>query len=323
LKGVNLENNRQIDVPYNLEIKGSMPTFIIGGAMKAGTTTLWAWVSAHPEIGMANGKEPRFFTREQSIADGGGPDAPPRSGRFDRGFRWYASLFDTCASKRVRGEASSRYLHAPDSAELIHGALPEVKLIFVLRDPAERMYAHYRHELRFLTGLPDFRDLVKERHPRYQRYLADSSYATLLQRYFQRFHKEQIHIVLTEDLRNNPSATVAGIFEFLDVDDTFRPDNLKEIHNPSAKSASPLLNRLLTLNSYSQLKAFLPSSVGQLGGRIKRRIIDLNKLKERVQPMDGETRADLINILSGELDQLETMLSIELSSWRQPNAPDR
>jgi len=293
-----------------------MPDFILGGAMKAGTTTVWSWLARHPDVGMPEGKEPRFFTEERGLADGGEPDAPLRSGRYREGLAWYESLFSACAGKAVLGEASSRYLHAPDAARLIRAALPQVKLVFVLRDPVERMHAHYRQELRTLSGLPEFPDIVRSRHPRFARYLADSAYATLLERYLPLFDRERILLLLTDELRRDPAAAAARLFAFLGVDPAPARDLPRDARNPSAGSRSRRLNRWLTLHPLGPLKERLPRGLARAASRVRRSLVELNTVRRSAEPLPRPLRLELIGLLREEIERTERIVGRDLSSWR-------
>jgi hypothetical protein len=293
-----------------------MPDFILGGAMKAGTTTVWSWLARHPDIGMPVAKEPRFFTGERGLLDGGAPDAPLRSGRYGEGLPWYESLFQACAGKAVIGEASSRYLHAADAAGLIRATLPQVRLIFVLRDPAERLYAHYRHEQRTLPGLPQFPKLVRDRHPRFARYLADSSYGTQLGRFLSVFDRDRMLLLLTEELEADPAAAARRLFTFLGVDVPGDLSGLTARLNPASVSRSRALNRWLTSRPRGHWAGRLPRPVAELASRIRRKLVAANTVPEAPQPLDPALRRELVDLLGPEIALTERLLGRALPRWR-------
>src|SRR5262249_38614960 len=115
-----------------------MPTFILIGASKAGTTACYYHLKAHPEIFMSRVKEPRFF-----LFDGQLPsqqDLNNRSSLRDSvvDVEKYRQLFDGATTERALGEASTAYLHRPECAARIRAHVPDVRLIAFLRDPVER-----------------------------------------------------------------------------------------------------------------------------------------------------------------------------------------
>src|SRR5688572_24468381 len=112
-----------------------LPNFFIIGAMKAGTTSLWQYLRRHPEIFMSKLKEPGYFTEEL---------------RWDQGIEWYRSLFDDAGSARAVGEASTSYTKWPRFAGIparMHALVPEARLIYLVRDPGDRIRSHYIHNL--------------------------------------------------------------------------------------------------------------------------------------------------------------------------------
>ncbi len=110
----------------------TLPSFLVIGAMKAGSTSLFRWLGEHPEVRLPAEKEPNFFSDDR---------------RYARGRSWYESLFPEGA---VTGEASVGYTDpavATKAAQRAAALVPSAKLIFLVRDPLERMRSHYRHEV--------------------------------------------------------------------------------------------------------------------------------------------------------------------------------
>lgn len=110
-----------------------LPTFIVVGAMKAGTTSLAAYLGSHPEVFVTTPKEARFFG---SSSDENWP----------RGLGWYRQLFTSSAGARARGEASPGYTmapHVPHVPERIASVVPDVRLVYLLRNPVGRIRSAY------------------------------------------------------------------------------------------------------------------------------------------------------------------------------------
>ncbi len=128
------------------------PDFIIIGAMKCGTSTLAAQLAAQPGVFMTTPKEPNFFSDDDVFARG--PD-------------WYASLFADAAPGDLKGEASTHYTKLPDypdCAARLHAALPQARLIYLTRDPVERLISHYIHEWTMRSIDCDVEEAIA-RHP--------------------------------------------------------------------------------------------------------------------------------------------------------------
>jgi len=166
-----------------------LPTFIIAGANKAGTTSLYEYLKLHPNICMSRVKEPCFFTNH------------PITSTYNNGIEWYQKLYSSCEMETTRGEASTVYMGSEDSAYLIHKTIPEVSLVFILRDPVDRMYSQYWSDKK-LKGLVirDFEDLVERQHPFIKELFNNSRYDLHLKRFMNYFPMNQLHIYLFDDL---------------------------------------------------------------------------------------------------------------------------
>ena len=114
----------------------SKPDFIIIGAAKSGTTTLYQYLCRHPQIYMSTPKEPDFFSLDMN---------------YHKGIEWYESLFDGAKPEQICGEASttySRWHQHPKAAERISQYLPKVKLIYIMRHPVDRAYSFYAYRFK-------------------------------------------------------------------------------------------------------------------------------------------------------------------------------
>lgn len=176
------------------------PDFYIIGAMKSGTSTLHHLLAQHPDIEMSRYKEPSFFTK-----------------RFDKGTEWYFSRYP--GEKKIRGDASPSYSmrhRYPDTAKRIYHANPAAKIIYILRDPVERIVSHLHHDL--LRDRFQKNELEKELAEN-EDYLLTSKYAYQIEPYLQYFPKEQIRVLLFEDLIRFTGQVIADVWSFLQVDD--------------------------------------------------------------------------------------------------------
>jgi hypothetical protein len=193
-----------------------LPNFIVIGAQRAGTTSLYAYLSK---------KEVHFF-------DGG---LDPRTDNYRKGEAWYRSHFPT--AKRAHGkkafEASPLYIFHPLVPERMSQLIPEARIIALLRDPTERALSHYFHSVRKgdeklslvealqseegrLSSVLSSRD-YKNRAFSAHSYKARGLYREQLDRYFLRFPKEQILVVNSERLFAEPQNTLERIFRFIGV----------------------------------------------------------------------------------------------------------
>jgi len=157
---------------------------------------------------MSTPKEPRFFA-----------DAPEPLGRWSRGEAWYRALFVT--TKRLAGETSPTYAAAPSISGVparIAAAIPSAKLIYVVRQPFERLVSHYLMFYRTgRTGL-NFVDFIRD----VPHALDSSCYGTQLAGYLEYFPLDRVMVIESDSLKNDRAKTMRNVFSFLEVDPVFR-----------------------------------------------------------------------------------------------------
>ncbi|HJQ84304.1 MAG TPA: sulfotransferase, partial [Candidatus Binatia bacterium] len=233
----------------------ALPNFLVIGAARSGTNSLYRWLGQHPEICVSPVKEPRFFAFE---------DAPPAfAGHKPDDYTdfptWtslaeYRRLFRPVAGQRAVGEASTVYLYYPGErpAERIRFHVPDAKLIAILRQPAERAYSNYLLAVQHgWEPLPDFAAALAAEDERaragwsyFLRYRRNGLYHQQLARFYARFPAMQIRVLLYDDLCARPLAVMREVFAFLGVDDRFTPD-VSRRHLRSGRTRSAAIARAL------------------------------------------------------------------------------
>jgi len=209
------------------------PNFIIIGAMKSATTSLYTYLKQHPDVFMTTIKEPMFFNNFQKEND---CKLHGRKTKKITTFDQYYSLFDAVKNEKAIGEASPSYIFNEDCPQLIHKYLPKTKIIAVLRQPVERAYSNFLHARRAdREPISDFEIAFNKEEERKAEnwsplyyYKGKGYYAKQLERYYSLFPKENIKIILFEDLAKIPIETAQEIFEFINVDSSFIPDTSKK-----------------------------------------------------------------------------------------------
>jgi hypothetical protein len=290
----------------------ALPTFVIGGAPKAGTTALWALLAAHPQVWMSRIKEPHFLTRDaNNPAPGVRIIGAPRADTHSRGLAWYESLFAEGADRQARGEASTHYLGALDGPELMQRFVPGLKVIFVLRQPVDRAYSHYWHNIKRGHDLPPFAALLDD-HPalRYLTYM--SRYRSHLERYRQALGDDRLHLVLFDDLRADPAGAYRQICRFIGVDDGFQPD-FSRSYNPHAEPVNRGLQRLLAASTYRRW-TFLPAGLRGPARSVRRRLESWNLRKASYAPIEPAVRARLIDLFGDDISYVEDVTR-PLPNW--------
>ena len=180
---------------------GRLPDFLIVGACKAGTTTLWMYLHEHPGVYLLEPKEPDFFSKDELFA---------------KGIDWYRSLFARAPDGTMCGEASttySRYPHFGDVPARIHDAIPTVKLIYLLREPVSRAHSHYCHRMRFAEPM-SFEDAI-DRDPMF---VDCSLYMLQIERFLRVFPRAQLLPVLLDELKADPAGTLGAVQGFLGLE---------------------------------------------------------------------------------------------------------
>src|SRR4051812_26405844 len=200
-----------------------LPNLLIIGAQKCGTTSLHAYLDLHPDVDMAAGKELDFF-----IADRAWRNGP----------HWYAAHFRDDAA--VRGEASPNYTAWPiwdGVPERAASLVPDARLVYLVRDPIERIESHYLQRRLQDGERGDIASVIGDVRDPHNLFVARSRYATQLERWLDHFPQEQVLVVAAEDLRDERHATVAAVLAHVGLDDPVEPALLASDHHRSAEKA--------------------------------------------------------------------------------------
>ena len=214
-----------IDTPsLPAAVRAALPTFLTIGAPKAGTTSLHLYLAEHPEIAMSSEKEPMCFET---------PDWAERMAE-------YKDLFERPAA--VRGESStaySGYPWAPDVPDRVRSVVPDVKLIYCVRDPIERMRSHYAQNVWDKLRKASWDELMDDPEHPMNMPVWQSRYATQYERWAERFGQERILVIDQRDLATEREQTLRRVFEFLEVDPGFVSGNWSSSHNTARDHVVP------------------------------------------------------------------------------------
>src|SRR5947209_14672322 len=180
------------------------PTFVVIGAMKAGTTSLCHYLDEHPQVFLGRGGrfgEPNFFVAEDN---------------WSRGRDWYESLFAGAGRAAAVGECSPTYTWAHvyrGVPERMAQVIPQARLVYVVRDPLARMQSMYMHQVS--AGR-------EHRRPEAalldDRYLGPSLYGFQLAAFLDHFDRSQVLVIASEVLRDRPREALSAVFDHLAVD---------------------------------------------------------------------------------------------------------
>lgn len=312
-----------------------LPSFIVLGAVKAGTTSLYNYLGQHPEIQMSSSNWPRYF----HVADGA-PDFEEMSSRFGNELRAESEdrFHMMCPPSvprnigdfesmwphddgLVRGEVSPTYLHDAAVCERIAERIPDARLIAVLRNPVDRAYSHFvMDRRRGWETIEDFDDAL-DAEPRQVeefwwgrgQYVRHGLYANTIRRYQETFPRDQLKIMFYDDLIADSDAYMREMLEFIGVDPEFRVDTSTRHHKGLVKGQS-LKSRLL----YAQfpgkqfLKRHLPSAARE---KIQGRIEDATHAAPA--PLSAAMRMHLADVFRDDVHALQSLVDRDLSHWLQ------
>lgn len=279
----------------------TLPNFIIAGAPKSGSSSLWQYLRQHPDIFFPLQKELFFFDFN-----------------FEKGLEWYEAFFDAQQNERAIGEATVWYMRWNGVPEKMNKVLPGVKLIFLLRHPVDRAYSNWCHEKR--DGIHPFDESFERfltRPDRDSRTIISSGYyARHLRRFLSQFPETQIHVCLMSDLRTAPDETCRKIFQFLDVDDTFQPD-LRQKDNVSWWFRGLwLLSALKTLTQ--PFDFVLKKNIVDLVWSKSRHFRSIFWQRNKRPPKISENaRALLLDHYAEQVAETEQILGRDLSDWKR------
>ncbi|NJL54424.1 sulfotransferase [bacterium] len=259
-----------------------MPNLIIGGVFKAATTSLFAYLTLHPDICGSSRKETRYFTL---LANG--DNAMTREE--------YTGYFNACGDVRYLLEASPDYFYGKaDVARIMHDMLPDdTKIIFLLREPVERSISHFRHEKKFMTMDKDVSidDYVRgwRASVEYDDYffpLEGSHYVNYLPPWFEIFG-DRVRVYFFDQMRDERDAVLHDIAAWLDIDPALFPYDQMHVENVTTGYKNALMQRVaLAVNR--QGEAFWRSNPGLKRG-LKRVYTMINGEKATDKPEDEQT----------------------------------
>ncbi|UZS00179.1 sulfotransferase domain-containing protein [Chondrinema litorale] len=265
------------------------PNFLIIGAPRAGTTWIDKNIRCHPEIYLPPKKEVHFFDNN-----------------YEKGVDYYMSNFDGVSNEKAIGEITPSYLHRDQIAEKIYRTLGDIKLIMCLRNPTERLYSRYWNaKSKFAENKNlSFEEKINSK----EEFIQEGLYFTHIEKYLKLFSKENILILLYDDLKNDPELFLKSIYNFLEVDAEFKaPLMNNKINSASSKK---LLGKSIILNYLS--RGLRKAKLYQISQKIE----DVNSVK--LPQMKYETKKWLTEEVYYESNKkLEGMIGKTLDSWNK------
>lgn len=283
--------------------------FVGIGAPRCGTTKLSRGLAEHPEICFSSRKELHYFNFDHL---------------YNQGQSYLTRFFNHCQNEKLKGEWSTDYLYSQKAAERIKNHNPNVKILICLRHPIDRAYSHYllQKYSGSINPWQTFNTAISDRDKYH--YLKRGFYAEPLKHYLDTFPREQIHIIVYEELVENPSKIFQQLYQFLEVDSNFIPPSLHENIDYRAKkkfhslTLVALTNKLTLLYKQSRFRKLL----GGLGIRnFLRWLKKINRQntpqKFQKPPLDQQIRERLQKFYEPEIAAVEKIIGRPLPAWKQ------
>lgn len=323
------------------------PHFVIIGAAKAGTTTLFSYLCRHPGVYGSIIKEPSFFSYwpDRELHKGfldlvklgrlqGMVLDDPGTWRGNPSIAWrqflpaYSALFANAQAHQVCGEATTNYTRFPQYPDVparMAQVIPDAKLIYVLRNPVDRAYSHYvhRHSKELYQGRPF--QLTFEEFIAQEPVCIDSSrYMLQIQRFLEFYPRHAFFFLTLDELKENPQRSLQQVFRFLGVDESvdifeqtpeksqnverdFRETVIRNTLTQPWKGSSTLRAAWRILPKGIRNQIIVMMSNSRYGQRIR------NEYTPR--PMRATTRDELSQLFRGEIQSLSEFLGRDLTSW--------
>jgi hypothetical protein len=300
---------------------GILPNFLIIGAAKSGTTSLYYHLKQHPDIYLSPIKETNFFALEGETLDFRGP--------FDHGkgcigefsitkYSDYIKLYSKATGYKAVGEASPLYLYHPKAPSNIKKYVPHAKLIAILRNPIERAYSSYLQfrrdgrepESDFFIALSKEEERIRDNWEHMWHYTKMGFYASQIKRYYNFFSKDQIKILLYDDFVDNTEGVVRDICAFIGVDPEVSI-NTSQRHNASAEPRREWLHKLM----WAPPKT-VRYSIGLLPEALKKPL--RKPVFEFIYNKSGiprQSKRYLKKIFQSEIHELSVLIGRDLRSW--------
>ena len=284
------------------EADGALPNLVVIGGLKCGTTSLHHYLNLHPEVAMSRPKELNFFVAELN---------------WPLGTAWYATHFDSAVP--VRGESSPHYTNLPrfdGVAERISATLDRPRLIYVVRDPVDRMLSHYLHNV---GGGYERRELADALGDPASSYIARSRYFFQLEPYLRTFGRERIEIVGREELKEDREGTMRRVFGFLGVDPSFTSDQFdREWETGTAKGGGRfrIMDRAVRVPGLRALDRNFDRLPESLRWVVERLVHDPESGEVPKPAVPSGLRDELDDLLREDVERLEEVAGRRFA-WRR------
>lgn len=274
-----------------------LPNFLIAGAAKCGSYTLYHYLGKHPDILMSSVKEPAYFTKY-----------------YNKGLDFYENFFKDYKGENAIGEATVEYMVCPEAPERIYKTIPDIKLIFTLRNPIERASSHYWHRIKTGHENRKFDEVIKGGKNEYP--IRYGLYFTQIKRFLKYFPLDKMHFIILERFSNDPISGLKEIFKFLEVNYNFSirhdgPKNIAKIQR--SMIAKNILDNIIRIRC---AKKIIPERYKPFFRKFMKKLTEMNLREFKKPKLKQEHIILLYDYFYPEIVGLENILDYKLNEWK-------
>lgn len=293
-----------------------LPNFLIAGATRSGTTSLYYYLKQHPEISFPELKEPRYFSSINLKLPQNGPGDETVDEKLILNYDDYCDLYQDLENKRV-GDASSEYLyHHAISAREILRKLGDIPVIIILRNPIERAYSAYNNLVRDGREYLSFEDAVDNEANRIVEnwdmmwaYIEVSMYYNQVNTYKNTF--KNVKVLIFDEFVENTQDSLKEVFKFLKIDENFTPVT-KTVYSHSGAPSNKFIGWLTS----RQNKIVYPFRKFMLQNIPRKYLEKLSKVFFKKSQSSIKMKKETIKRIEADILKLEKLLNINLDAWK-------
>ncbi|MFW9876732.1 MAG: sulfotransferase domain-containing protein [Candidatus Thorarchaeota archaeon] len=290
--------------------------FIGIGAAKSATSWIYQCLIEHPEICGSSKKEIHYFDRIQN---------------YQKGINYYLSFFKHCPKKSIKGEFTPGYIFNLYIPKIIHKHFPDIKIIACLRDPTDRLHSLYKYHVNMGYKYSIYKSFesVIEKEPEF---VKTGFYYRQLREYYKIFPKENILILIYEDLLREPKENLKKIYKFLNLKEVdFVPPSIEKKLNITGtkimKNKIPLI-RIIKFKVNKYLESFQSTKIFLRRIKFDKIVnkfmilnsyqikVDSNKKSQTLQNLKEDVRKYLKRVYREDIEKLEVLINRDLSQWK-------
>jgi hypothetical protein len=277
-----------------------LPTFLVVGPGRSGTSWMYEMLKAHPEVCLAkNTKETLYFDR-----------------MYEEGAEWYKEFFKPCEDAKAIGELSNTYIYNADVPRRVYETLGQVDLIVCLREPYERLRSSFAYKKRAGEVSESLEKIL--RTDKGEELIRENLYDEQLDRFLEFFSRERIHIFFYDDLKADPVAFLQSLYRVLGVDDAFLPEDVERVINKREKARIPGSGRVFGAISKTLRKIRAYGLLTRLKRNESLRRVFVKEGEGKEEELSPETLEMLKERFDPMIERIESLTGRDLEGWKDP-----